>query len=130
MRIKDMNNNEEKSRQRILHNKIITFFREELDRRYDMDHLYEITSIVNEGLLEGLTQEMINRVKTFFREVLYPEGEERYKRDKSIEQVVALLNNKARLITLLPSLPGMVFRYGSALVSATQAGSEVLSAYR
>lgn len=130
MKMESTDNNEETTRQRILHNRVITFFREELDRRYDLEHLQEIPSIAQEGLLEGLTQEMIDRVKTFFREVLYPEGEERHKRDKSIEQVVALLNNKARLMSLLPSLPGMVFRYGAALVSAAQAGSEVLSAYR
>jgi len=128
--MKVMNIYAEKNRKEILHSKIILFFREELDKRYHMEHLQEIPSIAQEGLLEGVTQEMIDRVKGFFREVLYPEGEERYKRDKSIEKVMALLNNKARLMVLLPSLPGILFRHGGALVSATQAGSSVLSAYR
>ncbi len=125
-----MNKHTDNDKREILHSKIISFFREELDSRYRIENLQKIPAIAKEGLLEGVTQEMIDRVKVFFREVLYPVGEDRYKRDRSVEKVMALLKNKLRLVSLLPALPGIVFRHGSALVTATQAGSEVLSAYR
>ncbi|MFO7848613.1 MAG: hypothetical protein R6V67_01525 [Spirochaetia bacterium] len=125
-----MDSGEEKYLQQVLYQKIIRYFREELEQRYRIEHLQEIPSIDKENLLEGVSQENIDRVKDFFGEVLYPTGEERHKRDKSVEKVVAMLNNSARLMTLLPKLPGIVFKHGGALVTAGRAGSAVLSAYR
>ncbi len=125
-----MESGEEKHLQEALYQRIILFFREELERKYQIEHLREIPSISEEGLLEGIDQENIDRVKNFFGEVLYPVGEERHKRDKSVEKVMAILNNSARLMMLLPKLPGIVFRHGGALVTASRAGSAVLSAYR
>lgn len=114
----------------VLQQKIIRFFREQLERRYRIEHLQEIPSVNRENLLEGINQEDIDRVKDFFGEVLYPTGEDRHKRDKSIEKVMAILNNSARLMMLLPKLPGIVFKHGGSLVTAGRAGSSVLSAYR
>jgi hypothetical protein len=125
-----MNDNREHADERALHRRVIVFFREEVDRRYRLEYLEAIPGIREEELLEGLDQETIDQVKSFFQEVLYPAGEERSRRDESVEAVVDILNSRGRLLALLPRMPGFVLKYGGSLVTAARAGLEVLDAFR
>lgn len=114
----------------ILHQKTITFLRDEVDRRYRLDYLQEIPELEEKGLLEGITQEMVDRVKDFFREVLYPTGEDRETRDTSVDRIMAILNNPGRMLELLPKMPFFVFRYGGSLLTAARAGLQVIASHR
>ncbi|MFO7729837.1 MAG: hypothetical protein R6V86_03635 [Spirochaetia bacterium] len=113
-----------------LNRRFIGFFREEVERRYRLDYLEAVPAIEEEGLLEGLDQQTIDQVKAFFQEVLYPAGEQRKRRDESVEAVVDILNNRVRLLTLLPKMPGFLIKHGGSLVTAARAGLEVLDTFR
>ena len=113
-----------------LHSRLIAFFRVEVERRYRFDYLEAVPAIEEEGLLEGIDQQSIDQVKAFFQEVLYPTGEQRKRRDESVEAVVDILNNRVRLLALLPKMPGFLVKHGGSLVTAAQAGLEVLATFR
>lgn len=113
-----------------LHRRFIAFFREEVERRYQLDYLETVPAITEEGLLEGLDQQTVDQIKAFFQEILYPAGEERERRDESVEAVVDILNNRARLLALLPKMPGFLIKHGGSLVTAARAGLEVLTTFR
>ncbi|MCF7948490.1 MAG: hypothetical protein K9M94_07875 [Spirochaetia bacterium] len=113
-----------------LQRRFISFFREEVERRYRLDYLETVPAIEEEGLLEGLDHHTIDQVKAFFQEVLYPAGEQRKRRDESVEAVVDILNNRVRLLTLLPKMPGFLVKHGGSLVTAARAGLEVLATFR
>lgn len=117
-------------RHSILHEKTIEFFRAEVDRRYQISYLRSVPSIYEEGLLNGVDQETIDRAKVFFREVLYPSSENRSLRDESVEKVMDILGNRGRILSLLPKMPRFFLKYGPALVTAAEAGLEVLSTFR
>lgn len=113
-----------------LHRRFIAFFRQEVERRYRLEYLEAVPAIADEGLLEGLDQQTVNQIKAFFQEVLYPAGEQRERRDESVEAVVDILNNRARLLALLPKMPGFLVKHGGSLVTAARAGLEVLATFR
>jgi hypothetical protein len=73
---------------------------------------------------------MVDRVKDFFRDVLYPVGKDRVKRDESVDTVMAILNNPGRMLELLPVMPGFIVRYGGSLLTAARAGLQVISTHR
>jgi hypothetical protein len=123
----DKHSNEETEQ---LHRMLINFFREEVERRYRMEYLRTIPAIEREGLLEEIDQEAIDAGKDFFQNVLYPSGEERQRRDESVEAVMAILGSRGRLLALLPRMPGFLVKHGGALMTASRAGLEVLAAFR
>ncbi len=114
----------------ILHREVIEFFRAEVDRRYRMEYLQEVPKLHENGLLEGVAEDTVARAKLFFKEVLYPVGDERRLRDESVEEVLDILGDQGRIMSLLPKMPGFLLRYGSSLVTAARAGLEVLSTFR
>ncbi|MDZ7793888.1 MAG: hypothetical protein U5P10_09420 [Spirochaetia bacterium] len=81
------------------------------------------------GFWKGLDQHTVDQVKAFFQEVLYPAGEQRKRRDESVEAVVDILNNRVRLLALLPKMPGFMVKHGGSLVTAARAGLEVLATF-
>jgi hypothetical protein len=125
-----MHERQKSEAERALHRRIIRFLRHEVERRYHIDYLEEVPGVKEEQLLEGIDQETIEEVKSFFQEVLYPTGEERSRRDESVEAVVEILNSRGRLMALLPRMPGFLWKHGGSLVTAARAGLEVLSTFR
>jgi hypothetical protein len=117
-------------RREVLHRKVIEFFRAEVDRRYRMEYLKEVSGVQENDLLDAVDAETLERAKHFFKEVLYPVGEERSLRDESVEEVMDILGNRGRIMALLPKMPGFLLRHGPALVTAARAGLEVLSTFR
>jgi hypothetical protein len=125
-----MQESNDKDVKEILHEKTILFLRDEVDRRYRLEYMQQIPALTEEEFLEGITEEMVDRVKNFFRDVLYPIGEDRKRRDEHVDRVTSMLNNPGRLMELLPRVPFFILRHGSSLVTATRAGLKVISTHR
>jgi hypothetical protein len=110
--------------------RLARFFHDELDNRYRPEQLREIDELRTEGLLEAIPEEQLSRIKEFFKRVMYPVGEEREARDRGVETVEEILNSTSSLISLLPKLPGILFRHGGRLPAIASAGLTVVSTYR
>lgn len=106
------------------------FFHEELDRRYSREFLRELPPLRERSLLDRVPQERIDRVKEFFKRVMYPVGPEREARDSGVETLEELLQNTSSLLSVLPQLPGILLRHGIHLPAVTGAGLHVVSSYR
>ncbi len=115
---------------RELRDRVAEFFQKEVDSRYQMGNLHEIPEISEKKLLEGIGENDIERLKHFFKQVLYPSGEERRKRDRNIESVASIFSNFTSIPMSLGDLVSIVFRYGTTLPSAARTGMLVIKGYR
>ncbi len=106
------------------------FFHRQLDLRYDMAYLRDLPDVNARGLLEHVNQEHLDSVKTFFKQVMYPVGRERKHQERHMERVVAILSSASSVVSMLPGLPGIIFRHGTRLAGVSMAGLQVVSAYQ
>jgi hypothetical protein len=109
---------------------VVAFYQAEIDRRYTLEYLRTVPAITEDGLLDTVGQNDLETFKEFFKRVLYPSGEERARRDEAVEAVTGLLNDKSRVMGLLPKAPKLLLKHGPALATARQAGLELLGGYR
>lgn len=110
--------------------RLAEFFHHELDRRYTREQLGRIDALREESLLDQVPEAQLQRIKEFFKRVMYPVGEEREARDRGVETVEEILSSTSSLISLLPKLPGFLLRHWSRLPKIASAGLTVVSAYR
>ena len=106
------------------------FFHRELDRRYEDSYLEQIPEVAEAGLFKTVPREQIERIKAFFKQVMYPVGSAREERDRGVETVAALLESTSSLISLLPQLPTIVLRHDIRIPAITGAGLHVVASYR
>jgi hypothetical protein len=107
----------------------VDFFQEEVKRRYSISTLYENEELKERGLLEGVSQEDLNTLKSFFLEIMYPGLQERERRDHSLHVLTGMLTDPASLVSFFPSVPRIAFRYGFLFPEAIRAGRDVIHAY-
>lgn len=108
---------------------VVRLFHEDLYRRYTLTYLRSIDEIRQRDLLKGISETDIGRVKQFFAHVLYPTIDERERRDQSFGSVEVMLSNPAKLISILPSMPKLLLKYGGALRKSLDAGRKVVEAF-
>lgn len=109
--------------------RVVAFFRHELEHRYRLTELGENEEIRREDLLDGLTQQDLDRIKDFFLDVMYPPPEERQRWDQALKTLGDMLTDPGNLVSLFPSVPRIALRYGMVFPEALRAGRDVLRAY-
>ena len=107
----------------------VDFFQEEVKRRYSISELYENEELAKQNLLEGISQEDLNTLKSFFLEIMYPGVQERERRDHSLHVLTGMLTDPGSLVSFFPSVPRIAFRYGFLFPEAIRAGRDVIHAY-
>ncbi len=115
---------------RQLRHELGRFFHRELEARYDLGYLRRIPEVASRDLLDEIRPRQLDRLKTFFKHVMYPVGRQREHQDRHIETSESVLTSTSAIIHALPRLPGLVMRHGARLSSVSRAGRDVVSAYR
>ncbi len=106
------------------------FFHREVDRRYDPERMEGLPEVAERGLLDGVSEEDLERVKTFFKRVMYPVGGERRHQERHMEAVTEILSSSSSVISMLPRLPGLIMRHGTRIAGVSRAGLQVITAYQ
>lgn len=114
----------------IIHEKAVRMIREGMEARYRIDRLRENEQIRDEGLLEEISAPDVRRIQLFFQHTLYPDVEERERRDESFERLASILRNPANLIAMIPALPRIMLKFGGNFGKALRTGLDVVAAYR
>jgi len=109
---------------------LVRFFHRELDRRYTYDYLKELPDVRTEDVRPLFEAGKIERIKEFFKRVLYPAGEYRQLRDAGMETVASILGSAPSLLGLLPRLAGVLVAHGTKIPQVSAAAMELVSAYR
>lgn len=114
----------------IIHRETVRMIREAMEARYRMERLRENEQIQREGLLDEISAEDVRRIQLFFQHTLYPDVEERERRDESFDRLASILRNPANLISMIPALPRIMLKFGANFGKAMRTGLDVVSAYR
>lgn len=113
-----------------LRDALIRFFHREIDRRYTYEYLTELPDVRMEEVRPLLEAGKIQRIKEFFKRVMYPEGERRELRDAGMETVASIIGSPASLLGLLPHLAGVLVAHTTKIPEISAAAMELVSAYR
>ncbi len=113
-----------------LRERVAGFFRQEVDNRYRIERLRAHDKIERKDLLEGIDEEDIDRLKGFYKRIIYPVGEERVRRDRNIEKVASIFSDFTTIPMAFSKLVGIVFRHGATLPAAAKTGMIVIKGYR
>jgi hypothetical protein len=112
-----------------LRSSLVDFFHRELDRRYRRDYLEQIPAVREEELTSSLDDEKLERIKEFFKRVMYPAGEHRDHRDRAMEAVKSAFARVSSIVSLLPRVPGLLLRHGPRLPRVSAAAMDLITAY-
>jgi hypothetical protein len=72
----------------------------------------------------------IQRIKEFFKRVMYPAGERRELRDAGMETVASIIGSPGSLLGLLPHLAGVLVAHTTKIPEVSAAAMELVHAYR
>jgi hypothetical protein len=109
---------------------LVEFFHREIDRRYTYDYLEEVPDVRMEEVRPLLETGKLQRIKEFFKSVMYPAGERRELRDAGMETVASIIGSPASLLGLLPHLAGVLVAHTTRIPEISAAAMELVSAYR
>ena len=106
-----------------LKNAVIRFYRQELDRRYQIENVrrFENFDRVSDAHVEAL--------RTYFLSHIYPPVERREKLDDAINRLGDVLKSPRRLRPLMGAALKSMWRLGPSLRTAVSAGISTLDAY-
>lgn len=104
---------------------LIDQYREMVARRYQ----YEKIKQEFPDLYEGITEEVVDNVRHFFMESVYPTVEMRQKLDRAFFYLEGYVGNPVKVWGLLGNLTSAIFRFGRLFPSAVKAGIYSLRAY-
>lgn len=113
-----------------LRDALIRFFHREIDRRYTYEYLKELPDFRTEEVRPLLEAGKIQRIKEFFKRVMYPAGERRELRDAGMETVASIIGSPTSLLGLLPHLAGVLVAHTTKVPEVSAAAMELVSAYR
>lgn len=113
-----------------LQDALVQFFHREVDRRYSSDYLKEVPDVRTEKIRPLVETGKIERIKEFFKRVMYPTGEQRQLRDAGMETVASIMGSASSLFGLLPRLVGVLFGHATKIPEVSAAAMELVSAYR
>lgn len=106
----------------------VEIYHDELESRYDVDFLARHEEI-RELDLFLLPQEKTDWIKKFFKLYLYPKDENRHSRDQAFLSLIELLYEPKKLITLIPSMPRIIWHIGSRFPQALSVGLQSNQAF-
>ncbi len=102
---------------------LIIAYRRSLQKRYSRENLnrfQEFTSI---------DQATVDRLTSYFLELLYPELEERIKLDQAFAALASFVHSPEKMWGLLGSIGTIIFKFGKQFFSAAKAGVSALKSY-
>ncbi len=102
---------------------LILAYRKSLQKRYARENLnrfQEFTSI---------DQATVDKLTSYFLELLYPELEERKKLDQAFDALASFVHSPEKMWGLLGSVGTIIFKFGKQFFSAAKAGVSALKSY-
>jgi len=102
---------------------LILAYRKSLQKRYSHENLnrfQEFTSI---------DQATVDKLTSYFLELLYPELEERVKLDQAFAALASFVHSPEKMWGLLGSVGTIIFKFGKQFFSAAKAGVSALKSY-
>jgi hypothetical protein len=113
-----------------LRNTLVEFFHREIDRRYSYEYLKEMSDVRADEVGPLLETGKLQRIKDFFKRVMYPAGKDRELRDAGMETVASIIGSASSLLGLLPRLAGVLVAHTMKIPEISAAAMELVSAYR
>ncbi len=103
---------------------LIDKYRESIKQRYDFGHLSEQFVLSSQ-----LDEEVIEAMRNYFLECLYPTAEERRTVDIAFDSLRSFVRHPAKTWALLGNMAGAIFRFGTQFPQAIRAGVVSLESY-
>jgi hypothetical protein len=102
---------------------LILAYRKSLQKRYSRENLNRFTEFTS------IDQATVDRLTSYFLELLYPELEERIKLDQAFDALASFVHSPEKMWGLLGSVGTIIFKFGKQFFSAAKAGVSALRSY-
>lgn len=102
---------------------LILAYRKSLQKRYSRENLDRFQEFSN------IDQGTVNRLTSYFLELLYPELDERVKLDQAFAALASFVHTPEKMWGLLGSVGTIIFKFGKQFFSAAKAGVSALKSY-
>lgn len=104
---------------------LIMRYRDLVAIRYDFENLQE-----NFVLDESVSRELVDRVKSYFLEYVYPTPDEREILNKAFNDLDRHIKNPSHLLKLIGDAPGVLLKFGWHFPKALKAGFQILKSFK
>lgn len=103
---------------------LIDKYRELVSYRYNYESMSE-----RFALPPGLTPEVIESVRDFFLNSIYPDVDERHRLDEAFQTLGSFISKPSKIWRLLGSMTTAIFKFGRLFPAALKAGYKSLQSY-
>jgi hypothetical protein len=110
---------------KVLLDEMIEKYRVLVSERYEFDSL-EAKFILD----ESVTPELINKVKLYFLDYIYPSKDQREILNDAFDDLDKHIKNPGQLLKLLGDAPGIIFNFGWQFPKALKAGFQALKSFK
>ena len=107
-----------------LEDHLIDKYRQIIAERYNYVKLTEY-----KPLPEGMTEQMVDEIRGFFLESIYPEPTKRHELDDAFAQLQNYIHQPAKVWGILGNLTAAIFKFGTMLPAALKTGMVSLEAF-
>ncbi len=108
----------------ILEDHLIDKYRQIIAERYNYAKL-----TAYKPLPEGMTEQMVDDIRNFFLESIYPEPAKRHELDEAFAQLQNYIHQPAKVWGILGNLAAAIFKFGTMLPAALKTGMVSLEAF-
>lgn len=102
---------------------VVTFYRDEIKRRYQVRHIRQFEEF------DEVTNEQAHALRDYFLDHIYPPIAGREKLDTALERLRGVLRSPKRMAPFMRAGLWSMWKLGTSLPGAVQAGLSVLDAY-
>ncbi len=102
---------------------LILAYRKSLQKRYSRENLNRFAEF------NSIDQATVDKLTSYFLELLYPELEERIKLDQAFDALASFVHSPEKMWGLLGSVGTIIFKFGKQFFSAAKAGVSALKSY-
>jgi len=107
----------------VLINAVIQSYRGDLRKRYSLENIHRFHEFKN------ISDSIIDDLRNFFLEYLYPEPERRVNLDNAIDRLSGVLSSPRKIRPLIGIAGRSFFKLGTLIPSAIRSGIRALEAY-
>lgn len=107
-----------------LEDHLIDKYRQIIADRYNYAKLTEY-----KPLPDGITEQMVDEIRGFFLESIYPDPERRHELDDAFAQLQNYIHQPAKVWGILGNLTAAIFKFGTMLPAALKTGMVSLEAF-
>lgn len=107
-----------------LEDHLIDKYRQIIADRYNYAKLTEF-----KPLPDGITEQMVDEIRGFFLESVYPDHEKRHELDEAFAQLQNYIHQPAKVWGILGNLTAAIFKFGTMLPAALKTGMVSLEAF-